>query len=642
MAGETRGELAEAIAKVALDMAGKLLRVPDQIFWHESPDGAVIAPDLTIGIDLKAPKVVVLVNTSDSPRNSDIKYWRNLAEIFDSKSRLTNRPSVLNLVFRSEIKPELIRLTAAVCDASCLVDRDPRFGAAIMAWLDANHAKAPKARDGKVELVRAAITKGDVAFEASFSKALGELAKHLSGLLFQQKSTLDPLWKLCQADFSSRKGRSVRAAKVTLLRRGLARWLVFDQSVREAVFSQHIKDGKVKIKTPIAYAEPLGMLKRRIGFQLIPAEQTTEADMISTTARDLLSASDFFKKAAQGNADVATRGLIDALQNVPAEMERAAGQLRQLPERYQGWQDYVVANWAALTTPMGCFNFLMECRQDPTFGQKILADEEGRVWLWDHLIALVRAKHNRDNDFGYSAMVAIFKRDKSDKALQALFKTVMGTLSGRALTSAQRWVNETLPKSAEPGRRGFQDWLAGSKDVSPVVIAAFAYALAETLKSVKSPASLDSKKILASHSYNLWNKLLTHQDFEPLPNLVRAAAGTHVERSAASSLMGEVDGDTVQDAGVMDVFSYRDGLIYWQSAHGSHVNDKRKELSGRARALRFSRVNEKFCARSSVKKLVLVLDGDWRDEDLRVLSESGWDEIFYPDEMSDLLKYIGK
>jgi len=41
-----------------------------------------------------------------------------------------------------------------------------------------------------------------------------------------------------------------------------------------------------------------------------------------------------------------------------------------------------------------------------------------------------------------------------------------------------------------------------------------------------------------------------------------------------------------------------------------------------------------------VEKLLLLLDGTWCDEDLKALLQSGWDDVFYPDEIDKLIKAI--
>jgi hypothetical protein len=640
VAGETRGELAEAIAKVALERALKLLGRKETVFWQESPDGAVIKPDFTIGSDAKSPDILVLVNASGSPKESEKKYWRNVGEVFDTKSRLVESVSVLNVVFLSEIKPELVKLTESICDATCLVDRDPLFGPAVAEWLEAKHESAPSKRDERVELVIRAITRGEVDYDASFARAMQALAKKLSGLLFQTKATLASLWKLCRTDYLSRRGAAVRSAKTTMLRRGLARWLVFENEIRGTVLTGHLQSGRIKLRTRPTYAEPLGMLNRGIGYQSIPAADDAASDMTGTTSRDLRLGAQFFSDATKGDIGRAVAALEDALTGAPEEMRNAAAQLRKVPSLVDGWHDFVLSEWSSLTQASGCFDLLTSCAADPTMAGRVQVEATARVWLWDHAVALIRASHGRNNDFGYSSMVGIFKAGQGDRELTSLFDRVISSLSGRALKVAKRWIAETLPDSAEPGRRGFQDWLAGTKDVSPVVIAAFAFALSRELRQLRNPRSLDVAKVLDAHAYNSWNKLLTHQDFEPLPALIEAACGSKVRRLSAHSIMGELGGASVQDAGRMAAYSFDGGLIFWQSVTAAGRDHKRKEISARGRALMYSYDGRRFGTRSGARKLVLVLDGEWRDEDLTVLAESGWDEFIYPDEMELLVKSI--
>lgn len=642
MAGETRGELAEAIAKVALEKALVKLGRKEEVFWQKSPDGAVIQPDFTIGLDEAVPLALVLVNACESPRNSDMKYWRNVGEIFDSKSRLKSSPSVLNLVFRSEIKPELIRLTEAICDETCHVDRDPVFGPPITQWLDANHDKAPKERKDKAAMVEAAVAPSSATYDAAFAKALRELTAALSSKLFTVKSSLQPLWDLCQKDYLARHGLPARKSKETLLRRGLARWLVFEDGVRQQVLKGHLRKGKTALKPVPSYTTALGMLKTSIGYAEIPPADEDASKMVDTTSRDLRSSAQFFLDAAGSDVTVALAAVEKALADVPAEMESAADQLRKMTEQVSAWHDFVLAQWEEITDPWGCYKLLQACAQDPSMEDRVPGPISGRVWIWDHAVAMIRAKHDRDNDFGYGFMVGVVKASLNEPKLAALFKKVLGELSGRQLKTEQRWVYKTLPSAAEPARRGFQDWLAGNKkNLSSVIVAALAYALSRKLKEIKRPEKIGVADIIESHAYSFWNKLLTHQDFEPLPALIEAACGTHVSRRPVSSLMGELGGATVQDAGRMSVYVFEGGLISWKSATEAGLAHKRKELCARARALRFAYRRSKFCRRPGIERMYLVLDGEWRDEDMKVFMESGWDAVFYPDEMDHLAALVG-
>ncbi len=638
MAGETRGELAEAIAKVAVQDAAAAVLPGDQVFWEEIPDDAVIKPDITVGSSKNSPHAVFLVNASDSPKESDKKFWRNIGEIFDAKSRLTPRPRVCVLVFKSEIKPELIKLTAAICDSVHLVDRDPTHGAAILKWLEANHANAPSKREDKEALVRSTIRKSSRVFDPEFSGALKSLSTTIGRILRVSRPELEPLWELVTKDYASRVAKPVRSSRTTLLRRGLTRWLVFDSSTLERALSCLYRSRAVPSSQVPAYARLLGMLRPTLGGGVIPADSGGGNDMFSTTGIDLRLAADFFRNAARGDAKVAQQALFAALTGVPEEMSRTASRLRAVPDRVAAWHSYVVANWEKIRSPQGCFRALRACGSDSTFEGRVPPSEGN--WLYDHLIAILRAHSGKNNDFGYGTLVGHFKSCREKATFRKMMQEVLADLTGNQARAAERWIRETLQHSAEPGRRGFQDWLAGTKDVNPVIIAAFAYSLAEKLVAVRNPAKIDPSALVAAHAYSLWNKLLTYQDFEPLPALVEAAGGSRVRRVSARTVMADLAERAVQDAGNMPALAFDGGLVCWKSAHGSHTSDKRKELSGRARALRFERDGKGFKIRREAERLMLVLDGTFDDSDIRVLSESGWDRIFYPDEMNELVEAI--
>jgi hypothetical protein len=220
LAGETRGELAEAIAKAAIQDALRALKSAEKVFWEETPDAAAIKPDVTTGHSKDLPTNVVLVNASDSPKESEKKYWRNIGEIFDCKTRLDPQPTVIALFFKSEIKPELIKLTSALCDASHLVDRDPNHGTVISAWLEANHAKAPSQKADKEQLVRDALNARSTKHNRQFAAAFRHLVSVLGSKLFAHRRDLDPLWAIGRRDLLQRIAQRPRDAERT---RSLAR-----------------------------------------------------------------------------------------------------------------------------------------------------------------------------------------------------------------------------------------------------------------------------------------------------------------------------------------------------------------------------------------------------------------------------------
>ena len=640
MAGETRGELAEAIAKVALESAVASRGRSDKVYWEEAPANSVIKPDLTTGESIDHPSNLLLINASESPKESEKKFWRNLAEVFGSKARLDPRPAVISLVFKSEIKPELIRFTRTLCDSAHLVDRDPVHGEPIARWLEGNHASAPSKKAGKEKLVRRAGTLGTKQYDASFALALRHLAQTLAPMLFRHRDELRPLWDLMQSDFESRIGGAVRPSRRTLLRRGLARWMAFGPEVRLDVVRAHLGGSWVPRGSVPDYSTQLGLLKRSLKGGRVPRPGAAPSDMVSSVSADLRAGAKFFLDAMGDDAERAALELVGTLAGAPSEMERIAGLLRAMPSRVGLWHRYVVARWDKLCTPAGCYEELQLCSQDSTMGGAVSDGAPSRVWLYDHLVGILRAHAGKNNDYGYGRLMGYFKDNQDDPTLGALLRETVETLDGRAERTATRWVDLTLPNSAEPGRRGFQDWLKGAKEVSPVIVAAFAFALASLLSEIDSPASIKSSGLVSAHAYGLWNKLLTYQDFEPLADLVESACGERVQRLSAETLLSDMAEQSVQNAGRIPVLSFSGGVICWKSVTDSGKAHKRKELAGRARALRFQFIDGRPGLRSSAERLLLVVDGTFDDDDLKVLRGAGWDEIYYPDEMDRLVAAI--
>lgn len=642
MAGEVRGELAEAIAKVAIERFVRRQRARHQVFWEERPCDAVINPDLTIGAESNRPIVVVLVNASDSPKESEKKYWRNIGETFDCKSRLTPAPLVFNLVFKSEIKPELIRLTSSLCDGTHLVDIDPTHGERITHWIESQIPGAPSKKGQKEQLVRNAMSRGSDTYDSGFTAAVSDLSQALASTVYKSRSELAPLWDLVKKDFESRQKIPARTAKTTMLRRGLARWLVFDETIRPEVLAAHLAGNKIKREQIPPYSKLLKMVMARTGGAVIypdPSGSDKES-MTNTVGRDLRMAATFFMKAASGDVNHASDALCSALEQIPEEMRRAAAIIRQMPSQVEQWHTFAMTHWADLCSPDGCYRLLTQCFSDPTMAGEVPNTTGGRVWLYDHLIATLRAADDKNNDFGYGRLMSHFKDAYAHGRLLPFLKRILSTLDAGDAKKSKRWIETTLPKAKRPGERGLLEWLKGEKQICGASVACYAFALAELINEIKQPGSLDISELTSRHAYGLWNKLLTHQDFEPLAELIEAACGERVTRDYVGTVMADLAAKAVQNAGKMPAYAFKGGLICWQSVTDAGKDHKRKELCGRSRALRFQKTHSGFRTRDIAQKLFLVIDGTFNDDDLRVLQEAGWDRLFYPDEMDALAKAI--
>ena len=132
-------------------------------------------------------------------------------------------------------------------------------------------------------------------------------------------------------------------------------------------------------------------------------------------------------------------------------------------------------------------------------------------------------------------------------------------------------------------------------------------------------------------------KLLTYGKYDPLLFLLQRGLDNHeIEYQIVNRQPGVFGEYAGVNGGTSRALFTESACIYWQSAHGSHTADKKKELMGRATALRYTWNENKFVPR--VEKLFLVVDGTWGRSELEALAQSGWEEIYYPDEIPELIR----
>jgi hypothetical protein len=101
-----------------------------------------------------------------------------------------------------------------------------------------------------------------------------------------------------------------------------------------------------------------------------------------------------------------------------------------------------------------------------------------------------------------------------------------------------------------------------------------------------------------------------------------------------SFISPDVSGRTSSTGNMIVAFDNRI-WVKCQSAYDGKT-DKRKELCGRIGAMKLSYSADKIKGLS----FFLVVDGEFNDTDLQLLSEAGWDGIYYYDEVDLLLKDI--
>jgi hypothetical protein len=239
------------------------------------------------------------------------------------------------------------------------------------------------------------------------------------------------------------------------------------------------------------------------------------------------------------------------------------------------------------------------------------------IWLFDFIGALSKAISGKSQSFGYSNF------HKHPHCKNAKIGSMnIGNWCGC-------FMNQYFSRKS-----GFNPPVAAVQYVAMV--------LADELRAIAKNAIRSSeekiKQFYIGKEYNA--VLLSHRGFDPLFAILKKYIPSASEVSIRSCF-GEFGGLTGQSVKT-DLVKIERTLIKCQSVTDQGRDHKKKELCGRAVALRYSwdAKHKKFTPRSGVEKLILVVDGTWRREDLLALARAGWDEIFYPDEMDKLAAAI--
>src|SRR5262249_30683934 len=156
------------------------------------------------------------------------------------------------------------------------------------------HAVAPSKKTDKEQLVREALNVRSPQYARDFAVAFRDLASLLASKLFHHRRELSPLWGLGRKDLIARLATPPREARLTLLRRGIARWLVFDEKTRAQVLDAHYRGRGVPKDAVPDYALSLRLVTLSIAGGVISGDSGTQ-DMVGTAGSDLRTVAQFFR-----------------------------------------------------------------------------------------------------------------------------------------------------------------------------------------------------------------------------------------------------------------------------------------------------------------------------------------------------------
>lgn len=578
MANETRGILFEAIAEQAILKAKRIAHISGSLFWNEKPEAMSITPDFTIGSDKNSPDKIILVTASGSAKETDKKFWRNIGELEEVKSQISTTPTVISLYFKSVVKKTLAIVSEEVCDATLHIDLTD-YHSELTGWVDKNIKANAKTKEAKRELLVK-----DIQSNSQLASAIASLAQDLADALQQHNKELEPLWALMKQDY--KKPHHPPESKKTYIRRGLGKLMVIESKARQAIYQA--KGKSIDRDLVPDYAYELRFSKKSLAGAHI-------SDPEIKGALELLG------------GDVCKA----VLQQAPKSMEMWINPLRDL-NRVATHVDFVHNNYDQIIDPKGLEVLLVKCFNDPSDLSGEAGDE--KVWIYEILVSLLKAKTGKKQGYGLAQLA-------EDTGLA---ETGEGAPLARFI----------IPKFTQ--REEF---------LQPQHLSMLAKGLSERFRNDVSRQDVFALKVKVEEwviKENLEDRLIPYRNFEPLMWLLIAELDKQGKAyEAKRPYIGWINEYTAigKKSATTPFVKVGSTLVHWKSSHGSHPNDKTKELSARARSVKYQYSTEmkQFSRRENINQLALIVDGDWTDRHLDTLSKSGWDIIVYPDQISDLV-----
>ncbi len=588
MAGERIGKTYEAILKVVLDNLKLQKTFTGNVYWNESIDGVSVEPDFTIGKDKDHPSIVLMVTHSGSSKNSDMKTWRNLGELCELKGAITPSPQIFNIVFDTTIKEDLKKLQAAAFDGQLLIG-DLVYGQEISEWVDANESLLPVDQGEKVSAIQ-----NNIKTDTILKMLISKIKNDLKNCLLQPKDDLKQLWLLD----SQRPSSPAPKAKETYIRRGMSKFLVFEDC---DIALNLFRGKKVKHSEIGSYITTLGFAKKTLNG-LCP----TDEEILSAVKMLKDDEIKFLYHSMDNNETI--QGYVEQLRNSTNIVVAAK---------------YLCDEYDSLCNAQVLYKRLIQLHDDPNalVSSKLFSSNHppADVWLFTIIFEVIKASTGQSNGYGYAQL--------ANDVIERGYGTPVD------LSSANQF----------GGGFGFSAWLLRKETLfKKELVDGIAHVLSTKLTQLGKSIVLECcQDILNAYIHNLIEaKLCTYKDFEPLFLILQKSIPKipHVHYRTCFAEKAGLNGRS----GVTTVALVGNTIINWQSSYEGHPADKTKELSGRAVGLRYTwdEKTKKFKKRPGVEKLILFLDGTWKQKHLHALVQAGWDEIFYPDEIDKLKNAI--
>lgn len=580
MAGEKKGKTYEAIIRIVLEEIREEGGFKDRIFWNQSPDGVLIEPDFVIGPDVNNPRIVISVTHFTSPKESNRKAWRNIGEICEIKRVIVPRPATISVVFDALLKEDMKRIQEIVFGSQLIVGDRP-YGRQIIQWVAHHINSLPSEQNEKYKALYELLRK-----DTEFAEMMTLLKHDLCHCLNTEDSELSQLWDIsCSCEKPTPPN-----AKDTYFRRGIAKRLLVGDLLSN---NGEVYDEKS------SWLVDLGLVKKTI------STRKTKYRVIDEQLKWFISTA-YNNDYKEISSLCSTEGFFDQMEKVKSLA------------RLNAYNQYVISHYMDLTTTKGMEELLDQQNKEPSEGLDLTEDitPPKNIWIYDYISALSKAAAGKSQAFGYSSFA-------SHPEANAFY---VGTMSVGEWCSC--FINQYFNRL-----QGF----SLSNEVKHYV----AQVLSEELNNYSTDKIADlSERIKEEYIAKEYEATyLSHRGFEPLLALLyfSKVAESSENKRTIQTCFAERAGLS-RNSGTVTVIQVNHTIILWKSSYDGHPADKQKEVAGLATGIRYTwdSITRSFTKRPGIEKMILLLDGNWKQHHLSFLLNAGWDEIYYPDEINEL------
>jgi hypothetical protein len=614
MAGEKTAKFYESLSAIAVREAIKGSSWASlQVYREVKLPGVSIRNDVVIGESREKPSFVFLVTHCKIEVHWAEKFKRDSAELIELLVNDLDLKGVYLILFDDRILPRHLKIAAMSLSGIVQASK-----------FDKDGSLRGLAQDTRT---LARLDKMDESQRQSeLKKMFSSTAKRralLRGLINEIKETMSAdvsgdlnaggYISLTKANIAKReKDYTLRHTRHTRFNRGVSKLGLFCSSDRDRISRGELLSGPLdwatfdifwpinnKTKGQLVTSEGKNRYRCKDPEILGGPLGAKKTPIVVESVFDCLSIDDIGRIIARGRQPM-------------AEKYEARIQAKKV---FESSIQFIRENYVSLTKGTNLGNLLIEISADPAGS---LEQHCGKVksgvdvqwnWLYTGLVSLFKSAKKSKQGYGTSK---IAERIRSEKHRSAVGNTVL-----KNLESCLKTLDADLVIATGVSMAGFLRDLS-TKEIERAIADSYKYFLMCEVEDKYIPHAIDV-----------------------LPAMIELAAereGVDLAKTHLTSCLA-VASDAGGTAGRTNVYRSKNSIIWYKASHlRQNVLHKRKELQSTVASWwqTWDPIKESFIPTKDFKKTILVIDGDWEEEDLKLMHAFGWDEFLYPDELDRL------